>query len=186
MTVFYYTPQREVWTLQMSYRDIYKITKIVWALWLDKRSVWMRVCKHGRNVKMFCFLHVNHTSTNLKTFLSWKPDKPLYYSPIPSSAETWKKNPYFGKHLICKTRADYACKTSRLLRISLLISATTKSCIFSRESWFIKAIEIFFSCICIAWYKHLRGWENSRQLSKPSTSSQGLHNKHGKCLLLLK
>ena len=107
----------------------------------------------------------------------------LYYSPIPSSAETWKKNPYFGKYLICKTRADYACKTSRLLRISLLISATTKSCIFSRESWFIKAIEIFFSCICIAWYKHLRGWENSRQLSKPSTSSQGLHNKHGKCLL---
>ena len=80
MTVFYYTPQREVWTLQMSYRDIYKITEIVWALWLDKRSVWMRVCKHGRNVKMFCFLHVNHTSTNLKTFLSWKPDKFILFT----------------------------------------------------------------------------------------------------------
>ena len=80
MTVFYYTPQREGWTLQMSYRDIYKITEIVWALWLDKRSVWMRVCKHGRNVKMFCFLHVNHTSTNLKTFLSWKPDKFILFT----------------------------------------------------------------------------------------------------------
>ena len=57
-----------------------KITKIVWALWLDKRSVWMRVCKHGRNVKMFCFLHVNHTSTNLKTFLSWKPDKFILFT----------------------------------------------------------------------------------------------------------
>ena len=22
----------------------------------------------------------------------------------------------------------------------------------------------FFSCVCIAWYKHSRGWENSRQL----------------------
>ena len=51
----------------------------------------------------------------------------LLYLPISSSAETWKmfrnmlgqfffacadilseKNPYFGKHLFCKTRADYA------------------------------------------------------------------------------
>ena len=29
-----------------------------------------------------------------------------------------------------------------------------------------------FSCTCIAWYKHSRGWENSRQLCKPSTSSR--------------
>ena len=29
-----------------------------------------------------------------------------------------------------------------------------------------------FSCVCIAWYKHSRGWENSRQLCKPSTSSR--------------
>ena len=26
-----------------------------------------------------------------------------------------------------------------------------------------------FSCICIAYYKHLRGWENSQQSWKPST-----------------
>ena len=52
----------------------------------------------------------------------------LLYLPIPSSAETWKivtkkvcqfvfawailseKNPYFGKHLFCKTKTDYAYK----------------------------------------------------------------------------
>ena len=26
--------------------------------------------------------------------------------------------------------------------------------------------------VCIAWYKHERGWENSRQLCKPETSSR--------------
>ena len=26
-----------------------------------------------------------------------------------------------------------------------------------------------FCCVCIAWYKHSRGWENSRQLCKPSS-----------------
>ena len=73
--------------------------------------------------------------------------------------------------------------------------------LFSHESYFVKAIENFFSCICIAWYKHSRGWENSRQLCKPSTSSRvciTVSNspnpsrvyirlcKHGKRFLLLK
>ena len=90
----------------------------------------MRVCKHGRGVKMLCFSRANHASTNLKKFSSSKLDK-LLYLPIPSSAETWKivtkkmwrffffrlschfkrKSPYFGKHLFAK-QADYACKTS--------------------------------------------------------------------------
>ena len=43
---------------------------------------------------------------------------------------------------------------------------------FFSESYFIKAIENVFSCVCIAWYKHSRGWENSRQLCEPSTSSR--------------
>ena len=86
----------------------------------------------------------------------------LFYLPISSSAETWKifrnmlcqllfawadifseKNPYFGKHLFCKTGTDYAhnlvYKTSRLVRISLSISALNK-----RESYSIKAIENVF------------------------------------------
>ena len=58
-----------------AYVTIYKITKIVRALWLVERSVCMRVCKHGFDFKMFCFLRANHASTNLKRFSSWKLDK---------------------------------------------------------------------------------------------------------------
>ena len=49
----------------------------------------MRVCKHGFDVKMFCFSRANHASTNLKTFSSSKLDKFTLFT-IPSSAETWK------------------------------------------------------------------------------------------------
>ena len=93
-------------------------------------------------------------------------------------------------------------KTSRLVRISLLIMALNKRVLlFSRESYFIKAKENFLSCVCISWYKRSIGWENSRQLCKPSTSSRvclTVSNspnpsrvyirlcKHGKRFLLLK
>ena len=78
---------------------------------------------------------------------------------------------------------------------------TKKFCVFFRETYFIKAIENFFSYVCIAWYKHSRRWENSRQLCKPSTLSRvciTVSNspnpsrvyirlcKHGKRFLLLK
>ena len=49
----------------------------------------MRVCKHGWDVKMFCFSRANQATTNLKKFLSSKLDK-LLYLPIPLSAETLK------------------------------------------------------------------------------------------------
>ena len=35
----------------------------------------MRVCKHGCDVKMFCFSRANHVSTNLKKFFSSELDK---------------------------------------------------------------------------------------------------------------
>ena len=54
---------------------IYKITKIVRMLSLAERSVCMRECKHGCDVKMFCFSRANHASTNLKKFFSSKLDK---------------------------------------------------------------------------------------------------------------
>ena len=54
--------------------QIYKITKIVRALWLAERSVCMRVCKHGCGVKLFGFSRANHASTNLKKFSSSKLD----------------------------------------------------------------------------------------------------------------
>ena len=54
---------------------IYKITEIVRAFCLAKRSVRMRVCKQCCGVKMFCFSRANLESTNLKKFSSSKFDK---------------------------------------------------------------------------------------------------------------
>ena len=51
---------------------VYKITKIVRALWLAEKRVCMLVCKHGCDIKMFCFSRANHASANLKKVLSWK------------------------------------------------------------------------------------------------------------------
>ena len=47
----------------------------------------------------------------------------------------------------------------------------TKSLRFFSEELFYKSHRKLFSCVCIAWYKHSRDWENSGQLCKPSTSS---------------
>ena len=63
------TPSRRGWNT-----SIYKITKIVRALWLAERRVCMRVCKHGGGFKVFCFSRANHASRDLKNFLSWKFD----------------------------------------------------------------------------------------------------------------
>ena len=63
-------------------------------------------------------------------------------------------------------------KTLGLVRISVLISAITKSFwVFFSVKLFYKSNRKLFSCVCIAWYKHSRRWENSRQLCKPSTST---------------
>ena len=62
---------------------VYKITKIVRALWLAERRVCMRVCKHGCDVKMFYFSRANHASTNLKKVLSWKPRRVYFIYPFP-------------------------------------------------------------------------------------------------------
>ena len=108
----------------------YKITKIVCALWLAERSVCMRVCKHGCGVKLFGFSRANHASTNLKKFSSSKLDK---FTLFTHSFVGWNmENRYkegesiflrlswhfkreksvFCKASFCKTRTDYACKTS--------------------------------------------------------------------------
>ena len=49
----------------------------------------MRVCKHGRGVKLFGFSRANHASTNLKSFRVQNSTS-LLYLPIPSPAETCK------------------------------------------------------------------------------------------------
>ena len=61
----------------------YKITKIVCVLWLAERHVCMRVCKHGCDIKMFCFSRANHASTNLKKVLSWKTRQVYFIYPFP-------------------------------------------------------------------------------------------------------
>ena len=92
-------------------------------------------------------------------------------------------------------------KTLRLVRISLLVLAIQRVLRFFSESVFYKSNRKLISCVCIAWYKHSRRWENSRRLCKPSTSSRvciTVSNspnpshvyirpcKHGKRFLLLK
>ena len=194
-------------------------------LWLAERHVCMRVCKHGCDIKMFCFSHANHASMNVKKVLSWKPWQVYFIHPFPhrlklgKSLETccvnffrlcwhfkWEKTPHFGKHIFAEqgllTRKSFVCKTSRLVRICLLISALNKRVLlFFSGKLFYKSNRKLFSCVCIAWYKHSRRWENSRQLCKPSTSSRvciTVSNspnpscvyirlcKHGKRFLLLK
>ena len=92
--------------------NVYKITKIVRALWLAERSVCMRLCKHGCDVKMFCFSRANHASTNLKKFSSSKLDKFILFThsfvgwnlKIVTKTVLSEKNRYFGKHLYAKQK----------------------------------------------------------------------------------
>ena len=88
-----------------------------------------------------------------------------------------EKNPYFGKPFFCKTKTDYVSK----LRVQDF--ATGKNFSFNQcskqESFaffsgklFYKSNRKLFSCVCISWCKHSRGWENSRQLCKPDTKSR--------------
>ena len=129
---------------------IYKITKIVRMPWLAERSVCMKECKHGCYVKMFCFSLSNHTSTNLKKFLSSKLDKFTLFAdsfvalkPCDTLAIFFRLSWHFKREKSVfwtasfgKKRTDYACKTSLLcktlwlVRISLWISAITKSFAF--------------------------------------------------------
>ena len=116
----------------------------------------------------------------------------LLYLPIPSSAENWKivtnklcqffsrlswhfnleisiLESIFLQNKNWSRVQDFVCKTLRLLRISLLISAITEFCVFfSGKLFYIRNRKLFF-CVCIAWYKHSWVLENSRQLFKPST-----------------
>ena len=126
-----------------------------------------------------------HASMNLKKVLSWKTRQVYFIYPLPCRLKlcqfffTWadilsEKNPYSGKHLFCKTRTDYAHK------LRLQDFATGKNLSFNHRSkqesfafflgkLFYKSNRKLFSCVCISWYKHSRGWENSRQLFKPSS-----------------
>ena len=142
----------------------------------------MRVCKHGCDVKMFCFSRANHASTNLKKFSSSKLDK---FTLFTHSFVGWNlENRYKeGVSIFLRLSWHFKREKSAVCTVPFCNFATGKNfsfnqchtksfAFFSRESYFIKAIENFFSCVCISWYKKSRGWENAPQLWKPSTSSR--------------
>ena len=147
----------------------------------------MRVCKHGCDFKMFFFSCANRASTNLKKFSSSKLDKfTLFthsfvgwnlencYKQGVSFFFRWhlkREKSVFWKASFGKTRTDYVCKIS-CTRLSLLISALTKSFAFFLGKVIYESNRKLFSCVCIAWYKHSRGLENSRHLCKPETKSR--------------
>ena len=155
----------------------------------------MRVCKHGCDVRCFAFRPLITQARIWKSFSDQNSTSSLYL-PIPSSAETWKiftnklchlffrlswhfkrkKNRILESIFLQNKKwlhvQDFVYRTLRLVRISLLIIAIRKSCAFFLRKVIYKSNRKLFSGVCIAWYKHSRGWENSRQLCKPSTSSR--------------
>ena len=86
--------------------------------------------------------------------------------------EFWKVSFFAKQGLI--TRTSFVYKNSRLVRICPLIRALNKRVylFFFSGKLFYKSNRKRFSCVCISWYKHSRGWENSRQLCKPETKSR--------------
>ena len=66
-----------------------------------------------------------------------------------------EKNPYFGKHLFCKTRTDYAYKlrvqdfaTGKNLSINQF--SKQESFAFSSGKLFYKSNRKLFPCVCIS------------------------------------
>ena len=157
------------WKLEINY----KITKIVRALYFAERRVCMRVCKHGCDIKMFYFSRANHASTNLKKVLSWKLRQVYFIHPFPrrlklgESLETCYVHFFFfaWADILSENHKDWlrlqascTCKTSRLVRVFLLISALNKKVLlFFSGKLFYKSNRKHFSCVCISWYKHSRG-----------------------------
>ena len=83
-----------------------------------------------------------------------------------------EKSPYFRQHLFTRARLhgqDFV--TGRNFSFN---QCDTRVLRFFSRKLFYKSNKTFFSCVCVAWYKHSMRWENSRQLCE-----------HGKrCLLL--
>ena len=137
---------------------------------------------------MFCFSRANHANTNLKKVLSWNLDKFTLFSHflVGWNLENILKHAmsnffrlswhfkrektrilesiFFAKQGLI-SRTSFVYKTSQLVRICLLISALNKRVLlFFSGKLFYKSNRRLFSCVCKSWYKHSRGWENSRQL----------------------
>ena len=148
---------------------IYKITKIVRALWLAERSVCIRVCKHSCEVRCFAFRALITQARIWRRFKWSKLDKftlfthsvvgwnleNLYKQAVSTFfCLSWhfkrQKSVFWNwKHLFAKqeliTRArlrvqDFATGKN----FSFNHFHNKEFCVFSQESYFIKAIENFF------------------------------------------
>ena len=71
----------------------------------------------------------------------------------------WKASFFPNKNWLHEQAVVYT--TLRLVRISLLISTIKNSFAFFLGKVNLQSNRELFSCICIAWYKHSSGWENS-------------------------
>ena len=147
------------------------IAKIVRTLWLAERRVCMRVCKHGCDVKMFCFSRANHVSTNLKKFLSSKLDKvTLLFYPflrqlkLGKSLQTSCVN-FFALKLTFFFLFHLFAKQGLITRVRLRVQdfGTGKYFCFNQchnkeflsvflSKVIYKSNRKLFSCVCIAWY----------------------------------
>ena len=143
---------------------LYKIAKIVRALWLAERRVCMRLCKHGSDVKMFAFSALVTQARIWKSFWVQNSTR-LLYLPIPSSAETWKiftnKLCQFFSPKPQKSWKASFCKQTLITRARLRVQdfGTGKNFCFNQchnkeflsfflgKVIFIKAIENFFLCL---------------------------------------
>ena len=128
----------------------------------------MRVCKHGCGVKLFGFSRANHASTKFEKVFEFKTRQVYFIYPFLRRLKLGKslqrrcvhfsslkltvlseKNPYFAKHLFAKqeliTRARLRGQDFATGKNFSFNQCLTKSfAFFSRESYFIKAIENFF------------------------------------------
>ena len=179
------------------------------------------ICKHGCGFKLFGFSRANHASSNLKKFSSSKLDKFTLFahSLVGWNMENrnmenhyiegesiflrlnWhfkREKSVFCKASFCKTRTDYGCKTSCGQDFATGKNFSFNQChtksfpFFFLGKLFYKSDRKLFSCVCIAWYKHSRRWENSSPVcitvsNSPNPSRVYIRLcKHGKRFLLLK
>ena len=162
-------------------------------LWLAKRRMRGVFAWDYVNVVVTsrCFASRAHASTNLKKLLSWV----FFIYPFPTRLKLgkifktccvyfvfrlswhfkWEKS-VFLKASFFKKKQELIMRTR--LRVQDFATGENFSfnqchnkefCVFFSQKLSYKSNRKLFFCIWIAWYKHSRGWENSRQLCKPLT-----------------
>ena len=123
----------------------------------------MRVCKHGCDVNMFCFLRTNHASTNLKKVLSWKISRQVYFIylfprrlKLEKSLETccvkfffaWadilsEKSILFGKQGLIKVPITKIFLFSYLKLYLIKITSAKKFCDLNKSRFFYNFLKTF-------------------------------------------